>query len=212
MDLFPWMREEKGEGTGETPPTQEIPPAVPAEELPDWMREIEAGLPVAAGEQGGSVAEGQGAAEIELPGTIPPSAEQVPGEVTPAFEGEIPAGLNLEDQDAALAWLEGLAAKQGVPEEELITKPEERAEIPSVAEVQEAAGVEAPAAPAEEVPDWLKAVEAEVPEEIAPAAEIVPAVLAEEVPDWLKAAEAEVPEEIAPTAEVVPAVPSRGSP
>jgi competence ComEA-like helix-hairpin-helix protein len=212
VDLFPWMREEKAEGTGETSATQEIPPAVPAEELPDWMREIEAGLPVAAAEQGGSVVEGQGAAEIDLTGTIPPSAEQVPGEVTPAFEGEMPAGVNLEDQDAALAWLEGLAAKQGVPEEELITKPEQRAEIPSIAEVQEAAGIEAPASLAEEVPDWLKAVEAEVPEEIGSAAEIVPAVLAEDVPDWLKVAEAEVPEEIAPAAEVVPAAPAEEIP
>ena len=206
VDIFPWMREEKGEETGETLPITEIPPAVPAEELPDWMREIEAGLPVAAGEQGGSAAEGQGAAETEFTDTTPTTAEEVPGEATPAFEGEIPAGLNLDDPDAALAWLEGLAAKQGVPEEELITKPEERAEIPSISEAHEASVTEAPAAPAEEIPDWLKAVEAEVPEEIAPAVEVVPAVLAEEVPDWLKAAEAEVPEEIAPAAEVVPAV------
>ncbi len=72
-----------------------------------------------------------------------------------------------------MAWLEGLAAKQGVPEEELFTKPEERAETPT-AWVPEAAfekietpTIETPTAPAEGMPDWLKAAAAEVQGEAA---------------------------------------------
>jgi len=45
-----------------------------------------------------------------------------------------------EDADAAMAWLEGLAAKQGVSEEELLSSPEERPEAP---------------------PDWMKDTEPE---------------------------------------------------
>ncbi len=37
---------------------------------------------------------------------------------------------DFEDVDAAMAWLEGLAAKQGVSEEELLTSPEDRSESP----------------------------------------------------------------------------------
>jgi competence ComEA-like helix-hairpin-helix protein len=38
--------------------------------------------------------------------------------------------LTEEDEDAAMAWLESLAAKQGVAEDELVTSPEERLEEP----------------------------------------------------------------------------------
>jgi len=37
---------------------------------------------------------------------------------------------DLDDPDAAMAWLESLAAKQGVSEDELLTSPEERSEEP----------------------------------------------------------------------------------
>jgi competence ComEA-like helix-hairpin-helix protein len=42
---------------------------------------------------------------------------------------EVPAPP-IEDEDAALAWLESLAARQGALEEELLTAPEERLETP----------------------------------------------------------------------------------
>jgi competence ComEA-like helix-hairpin-helix protein len=183
VDIFPWMREEKEEGTGEISAEQSIPPAVPAEELPEWMREIQAGIPV-TGEpeaqgsgtvevQEAAAGEERGTVETGLEGIIPPTEEAVLGESTPAFEGELPAGLDLTDQDAALAWLEGLAAKQGVPEEELISKPEERLETPSawvqetVEEVQ-TTPAEVPAVPAEELPEWLKAAVTEVEEAVIP--------------------------------------------
>ena len=37
---------------------------------------------------------------------------------------------DFNDADSAMAWLEGLAAKHGVGEEELLTSPEERSELP----------------------------------------------------------------------------------
>ena len=45
----------------------------------------------------------------------------------PLAEGET---LTEEDEDAAMAWLESLAAKQGAAEDELLTPPEERLEKP----------------------------------------------------------------------------------
>ncbi len=51
----------------------------------------------------------------------PPSAEPEPATASP----ELPSP---EDRDAAMAWLESLAAKQGAKAEELPTKPEERLE------------------------------------------------------------------------------------
>jgi len=81
-------------------------------------------------------------------------------------------------EDEALAWLEGLAARQGVSEEELLTSPDERAETPpawveeAAAEVQEAVTEAAaepaapePEAPAEsteeDLPEWLQGIESE---------------------------------------------------
>jgi competence ComEA-like helix-hairpin-helix protein len=162
---------------------QEAPepaPALPAEEVPDWLKEVEA----------------------EVPEEATPTAQAFPTEVIPPTEGELPGGLDISDQDAALAWLEGLAAKQGAPEEELITKPEERAEIAPTLEQQ--ALEPAPAILAEEVPEWLKAGEAELHAEAAPAVEAAPVPPIEEVPDWLKSVEAEIPEEAAPTEQVIP--------
>lgn len=49
-------------------------------------------------------------------------------EAAPEILGEAP--LTEEDEDAAMAWLESLAAKQGAAEEELLTTPEERQEAP----------------------------------------------------------------------------------
>jgi hypothetical protein len=43
---------------------------------------------------------------------------------------EMESAAALDDSDAAMAWLESLAAKQGVPEEELFTAPEQRTETP----------------------------------------------------------------------------------
>ena len=71
------------------------------------------------------------------------------------------AASEFEDADAAMAWLEGLAAKQGVSEEELITSPEDRPDTPP--EWAQSETQQTPTEPAkptdeqkdEEVPDWL---------------------------------------------------------
>jgi len=128
------------------PITEEIPSepfeavaAVPAEEIPDWLKTLQTET-----------------ISAEAPSEEAPVSE-APEETPPAIT-EPPTGLNLEDQDAALAWLEGLAVKQGAPEEQLTTKPEERPsefmewklEEPPVAEVS---------APTEAIegalPEWL---------------------------------------------------------
>ncbi len=84
----------------------------------------------------------------------PEPAEEVPAPPEAGPEPEAPAGMPpeaLEDERAALAWLEALASKQGVPEEELITEPEERPPVeegPTVAPEAtrpEEAPMEAPA-------------------------------------------------------------------
>lgn len=58
------------------------------------------------------------AAVGELEGTEPASAE-----------APLP-DIDFSDEDAAMAWLESLAAKQGALEEELLTSPDERKETP----------------------------------------------------------------------------------
>ncbi len=53
--------------------------------------------------------------------------EPTSDEIDPATEPAEPeSDAEFEDADAAMAWLEGLAAKQGVSEDELISSPEER--------------------------------------------------------------------------------------
>ncbi len=157
-DIPDWLKAMEAEApvVGETPVVSQETPAIPAEDVPDWLKAMEAETP----------AEGKTIAVSHETPTAPP-----PGV--------------LESEDAALAWLEGLAAKQGVPQEELITSPEERSTI---------SPVEA-AAPAEEIPDWLKAMESEAPvvEESLVVSPETPATPAEEIPDWLKAMETESP-------------------
>lgn len=127
-------------------------PATPDIELPEWLSEL--GQP------------------SDLEGNTPPSTSGNEGEQTPVEEQpavpaeELPDWLkemnapiaestapftSQSDQDAALAWLEALAAQHGASEEELITKPEERLEA---------------------MPEWIKAEseEAQVPESAVSAA------------------------------------------
>ena len=77
--------------------------------------------------------------------TAPVFSEQEPPEPAIASTEPEPAtassGLpSPEDQDAAMAWLESLAAKQGAKAEELLTRPEDRLETPPEWVRQEMAG------------------------------------------------------------------------
>ena len=95
------------------------------------------------------------------------------------------------DLDAAFAWLESLAAKQGAEDANLFVPPEERLEKPPdwVKEQSQETGEERPAetanepANAEWIPEWLKSSE-EAP--VSPHEEIPQT---QELPEWLKALE-----------------------
>ncbi|MEN6409236.1 MAG: hypothetical protein ABFD44_05960 [Anaerolineaceae bacterium] len=157
--------------------------AQPSEELPEWLRAIE----------------GEETPEFTPQGEMieAPSAEIIE---TPTVETSTPAE-EVSETDAALAWLEGLAAKHGADEETLYVPPEQRTETP---------------------PDWIsKSVEPQAAEELAASSENEQLSVADEVtasasepepasievasdlPDWLQ--EIRKPEsEEAPAVEVEP--------
>jgi hypothetical protein len=134
----------------------EAPPSISAEELPDWL--AEASPEPQAPEAG-----------VEPSITYPPDEEA--DAVAPA--APLP---NLEDQDAAIAWLESLAAKQGVAEEELITSPEDRPESPPGWVTDSMSG--------EEIAEWT-ADQEDLLVEPAPEMEEAELEPVQEAPDWL---------------------------
>ena len=113
------------------------PPTPMAEEVLTEIEEIYAGEPLVSEETPSE------------PGTIPDVLPEVTEEALP---------VSVEEEDAAIAWLESLAARQGALEEEMLTRPEERlAEPPEwMQKVSEAA---------EEVPTPSLEYEGEVVEE-----------------------------------------------
>ena len=119
----------KNKDAGPKPPFEGVRAGAAYEEIgdtqPKWMKGVEAEKEPAAP-----------FAEAEL--AAPVFAEQKPPapETATASPGLPSAG----DQDAALAWLENLAAKQGARPEELLTRPEERLETPPEWVRQEMAG------------------------------------------------------------------------
>ena len=84
------------------------------EKPPEWV------------EQAKAVGEVQPAAPAPEPEPVAPPA---PAPVAPAASLD-QLGTSAAEQDAAMLWLESLAAKQGAKSEELITKPEDRTEKP----------------------------------------------------------------------------------
>ena len=94
-------------------------------DIPDWLKGLgddflpqEETAPTASVED---LAEG----EISIETLSSPPGLDEPSEL----EGE-PVGISKEEPDAAVAWLESLAAREGVKEEELFTSPEERIDVP----------------------------------------------------------------------------------
>ncbi len=196
--------------------------AAPAEEVPDWLQELEP-----------PKAEPAPPAEVEEIEDVPDWLQELePAEAAEMVEEleeeeEIPAPMEQGEMlsgDDALAWLENLAAGK---EDELReqAEAERRARVDEImgrapreaveeeveeeaapAEVEEAekmpaeAEAELPAEP-EEVSDWFRELEPEEIEEAAPPPEAAPA---EEVPDWLQ--KLQPPEEPGPAeAEAVEA-------
>src|SRR5271157_45796 len=88
------------------------------------------------------------------PGLVPQEEEPIfaepaalPQEAAPAEPPSQPGSKPLGIEDDTLAWLEGLAAKQGAKPEELLTKPDQRSEA---------------------LPDWIQKVVQSQPSEQAP--------------------------------------------
>ena len=194
-----------------TTPVEEVAsPAVPGE-LPDWLKAMQAEIPEEAP-----------ATPIESPIEIPtetPVGASVE-ETAKAFAEAVPRvetpAMDLSDQDSAMAWLESLAAKQGVPEEELTTKPEERPEAPPTWVEEFTPRVTAPTAPApapveiqpiEEggLPEWMQEIVETPHVEQAP----IPAVpTLEQPPIEISPEVAPVPTEAPP--ETAPAISEPG--
>lgn len=210
-----------------SPSTTEIPslqePIAPTE-LPDWLSEIEreeregspidleAQLPLKPEEDTGLT---EWLHEVDTFEEATPTPEDVSSPIyteeviiegseieSLASEEEIsiPSEPDQSNQDAALAWLEGLAVQHGAKEEELITKPEDRSGTPpewiqeqAVTEVTPEETIsekisETPEAvlPIEKIPSWLQEenIEEVAPEPVLEAPSVTEP--AEEIPSWLE--------------------------
>ena len=190
-----WLKEIEAEAE-ETPPmvvpSEQINPSEPVqaaepsseEEIPDWLKSIE------------------DKTNIEPEVTVIPSSEEVIETPPEAF-----------DEDSSLAWLETLARKQGVPEDQLTTSPgESPSEIPQwSSDTSEETPEEAPAEELE-----VGAAEPAVPEGMEAETQPEAVTPEEETPDWLTAmAGAALASELAQPseeAEEQPAVPSEEIP
>ena len=163
-DIPSWLQDAQGEAP--TPDTPSTPPPAADNDL-DWLNDI------------ASPAE-------ELPPVAPPAVSADTSLVSDPAIGNL--GTSADDQDAAMNWLESLAANQGAKPEELITDPNARTEA---------------------APEWVEQAK-EVSESPAPVAEeptfIAPPVeeTADATPSWLQD-DAEI-EVTAPTTEASPSV------
>jgi competence ComEA-like helix-hairpin-helix protein len=173
-------------------PSEPIAATEPVESLTDeWLSTVEAE-----------------ADQFDTQQAAAPAVEAVPTPPSPEATASIP---DLSDEAAAMAWLEGLAAKQGVSEEELFTPVEKRTETPPAwveadAEValinNEPAIGEEPIQPAEMAEDEAAPVTASVaPFAEEPVIEEQPAET--NIPAWLSAIEADADEFEMQTAALV---------
>ena len=200
-----WITMESGEPPVETAleeaeatqtawePTAEGEPAVESgADIPDWLQEL-AQEPAA---------EAVPPAEAETP--LAESVEMPPLPESTATTAEDSAtAAPPEDMDAALAWLESLAARQGADEATLISQPDQRgAEMPEwlQKEAQASAAVEQEIPPesieSELAPEALEqAAPAEVPEWLREESAPVEPAAGEQVPEWLQEQPAVTPEE-----------------
>lgn len=135
---------------------EEEPFAEEEEEIPDWLAGVE---PTAEEEK-----------EIAPSAVEEPEEELQPIDIEPEPLEE-PARPKMDDEDETMAWLESLAAKQGVDEEEFVTSAEERAQV-KPPERKEAEGPpeikeeEEEELPKAEMPEWLSELEPKDKEEV----------------------------------------------
>ena len=150
--------------------------------------------------------------EEAVPETVIPSPELEPEVMVPSDRPEYPADIIADselDDDEVLGWLEGLAARQGVDEEELITSPEERttelpAAIEMLSEVSIDEGQVIPEEP-EEGLEWLErlATERGIGIDVS-LPDVEPSTISEEIeaPEWLdRMATGPIPKVLTPDLE-----------
>jgi tetratricopeptide (TPR) repeat protein len=167
-----WLQTKETESepafTSEAPATLEEAPAVPVQPgsaLTDWLQTEKPEMPEETNKT---------APTAEVDATIQPAAS------APDFS----------DMDAAMAWLESLAAKQGADEATLVTPPEQRLEQPPDWVTKESEGAE-PSLPTEEIEAMTPTEELTLPE------------AASEQEEWLEPEEATTPEEIIESAPAI---------
>lgn len=174
-----WLQSFTAETPETTPPTASSLEEEQRDEIPDWLKDSEAEVEITEPEP---PVEAISAVRIypadDQEDQTPLSTEGSIVEETPA--ADVP---DLNDMDAAMAWLEGLAVKQGADEAALTTVPEDRTETP---------------------PDWVQELGTSetVPTEMTPA-ELQPqsAEAAPELPDWLQETPTSEPEIPQPSAQ-----------
>ncbi len=143
-------------------------PQTPGEESPDWLKEFSNDLetPIAKPEP------------VTPPSPAPPPVSAPPPTPPPAAPPPSTLGTlgtSAQEQDDAMAWLEGLAAKHGAKPEELVTDPNARTEVApewvdKAKEIGEQAEPAAAPAAEDETSTWLRGLEAEIGPAVPPAA------------------------------------------
>jgi tetratricopeptide (TPR) repeat protein len=104
--------------------------ALQADNIPDWLRELRPATGSISLDQPKPAAEPiETTHAAEPPAATSATAESVPAwEPAPQSTTKIPTPPLSEEDEENLSWLEGLAAKQGATEDELLTAPEKRDE------------------------------------------------------------------------------------
>ena len=179
-----WVDQAK-EASEKTPEVEE-PAAEVADDIPDWLEDMKEEAP-----------------EVE---ETPVAEEETL--ISDSAIGEL--GASADDQDAAMNWLESLAANQGAKPEELITDPNARTEAaPEWVEQAKESSEKVPEA--ENSDDLEEVVEEEKEETVAEALDDTPAWLKdiddEPAPEAVDETQERLQDEVEASVEAVPAVP-----
>ena len=183
-------------------------PAQPAEEIPDWLKQPEAAPaePAAPAAEPGAMSEDE--ARLWLEGLAAQQGAKPDELITPRDEFATQLFTSAAAQPPERTTEPAPAPKTDLPE--FLRKRETVAPRPEPKAVEDARS-EAQGTPADEIPDWLKQMEAAASVEPSPTPAVEEArsaatgTPAGEIPDWLKQMEASMPAEPAPAAGETPA-------
>ncbi|MEJ2513083.1 MAG: hypothetical protein P8Y72_15980, partial [Anaerolineales bacterium] len=195
---------------------EEQPEEIEQAEIPDWIRDLapspdsEPSAPIS---EVSAEADSEWLEEIEQqretpsPDWLSELDESQPETSEEIMTEEPAAGKEIEADDLDMAWLESLAAKQGVPDEELVTSPEQRADASEHRFSEETEPEQEPPLSDEEAEseDWLASLD--VQPEVELSEEEGQKVLEEEDDfdmDWLEEIGQEAAEEAAATSLEAP--------